>query len=97
MCIYVYIYICICVMCVYVCIYMYTDMYVFSNFLYMCEFLSNRATCMREVDDKWTISHIYILYKSILSPLDIINYKLTVSSNPTRLLQLACTFILCHI
>ena len=86
-------------MCVYVCIYMYTDMYVFSNFLYMCEFLSNRATCicMREVDDKWTISQIYILYKSILSPLDIINYKLTVSSNPTRLLQLACTFILCHI
>jgi hypothetical protein len=58
-----YIYICICVMCVYVCIYMYTDMYVFSKFsIYsMCEFLSNRATCMREVDDKWTISYIYII------------------------------------
>jgi hypothetical protein len=32
-----------------------------QNFLHMCEFLSNRDTCMREVDDKWTISYIYII------------------------------------
>jgi hypothetical protein len=82
----------------YICVYIYVYWYVcIFKIFYIC---MNFSQIGLPVWERLMISGQFrtsTLYKSILSPLDIINYKLTVSSNPTRLLQLACTFILCDI